>query len=162
MKWLVSLGVVVGLVVAFGSSVAAQVVADRFGGITGTITEVGDSEVLIEENPDESSGSDKSYVRVTPDTRITRRSGGAAGFEDLAVGAKVEARFSGPVAESYPTRAEAASIVVLEGGNDGALPDTGGAEPPEIPGMLAVALAAVLVARRLFGRLWRGLRARVL
>lgn len=130
MKRLASTFAILAATVLLGSPAAAQAVAGEFGGITGTITDISGSTVLVEADPDETSGSDKSYVRVTPDTRITKQSGGdkAARFEDLAVGSMVRARFSGPVAESYPTQATAASIVILDGGG-GELPDTGGMNP---------------------------------
>lgn len=155
MKLLALTGVILTLMVF--SALPARAVTDDSGGIRGTVTEIGDSEVLIEANPDEKFGSDKSYVRITPDTRIRKQSDGdriAARFEDLAVGSRVEARFSGPVAESYPTQATAASIVILDAGS-GDLPGTGGPNPAlfGLGFLLAGLLAAGLFRGRLIQRL---------
>lgn len=140
---------------------AARTTAEDSGGITGTVTDIGESEVLIEEDPNERFGSDKSYVRITPNTRIRKESGGknaAARFEDLAVGGRVEARFSGPVAESYPTQATAASVVVLDG-KSANLPGTGGPSPGLLwSGVALVVLAAGVACGRLLRRSWPGLR----
>jgi hypothetical protein len=60
---------------------------------------------------------DKADVAITRATKITRRIGGAQHeipFDSLMVGMKVEATFTGPVMESYPVRATAESIVVIE------------------------------------------------
>ncbi|HVK39799.1 MAG TPA: hypothetical protein VNA88_14780 [Candidatus Kapabacteria bacterium] len=60
---------------------------------------------------------DKADVTVTRATTISRRRGGALEpitFDSLRVGMLVEATFTGPVAESYPVRATAASIIVIE------------------------------------------------
>lgn len=100
-------------------------------GITGTITRVDGRTVLVEEEPAERSGSDKSYVEVKRETEISvRRSGEEvrASFEDVSVGRRVEVVFEGAVAESYPTQARAGSVVILEDGS-GALSDTGGGTP---------------------------------
>lgn len=152
MKVLVLTGVILVLVV-LSDLPTAHAVADEFGGITGIVTSVGDSEVLIEANPGERSGSDKSYVRVTPDTRIWKQSNGdkvTGVFEDLKTGSRVKARFSGPVAESYPSQATAASIVMLDGGS-GDLPSTSGSNPLllGLGVLLAVMLTAGLGARLL-------------
>jgi len=99
-------------------------VPDEPPSIAGTITQVsaqqgGSSDrlgaVLIEEVPAEPSGSDKSSVTVTRATRVYVREGGtlrAATFAELRTGQRAEAWFTGPVAESYPTQARAAVIVV--------------------------------------------------
>lgn len=90
--------------------------------IRGTITNstaaaTGDrlGSILVEAVPSDKSGSDKSSVRVTRDTRILVR--GSAGvssgtFADLKTGQIAEAWFTGPVMESYPTQATASVVVV--------------------------------------------------
>ncbi|MEJ7811062.1 MAG: hypothetical protein WKG32_11685 [Gemmatimonadaceae bacterium] len=99
-------------------------VPDEAPSIAGTITQVsaqqgGSGErrgsVLIEVAPADISGSDKSSVTVTRATRVYVREGGtlrAATFGELYPGQRAEAWFTGPVAESYPTQARAAVIVV--------------------------------------------------
>ena len=71
--------------------------------------------VLIEETPG-GHGDDKSYVKVPHTARVFRKSASGItmiGFTDLRVGQKIEAWFTGPVAESYPTQATAAVILVM-------------------------------------------------
>ncbi len=90
--------------------------------IRGTITNAtaatsGDrlGSILVEEVPSDQSGSNKSSVRVTRDTRIlVRESGGLrrGTFADLRTGQIAEAWFTGPVMESYPTQATASVVVV--------------------------------------------------
>ncbi len=71
--------------------------------------------ILVEEVPSDQSGSAKSSVRVTRETRILVR--GTTGlkrgtFADLLTGQIAEAWFTGPVMESYPTQATASVVVV--------------------------------------------------
>ena len=76
--------------------------------------------ILVEEVPSDQSGSDKSSVRVTRDTRIlVRDSAGIrrGAFADLRTGQLAEAWFTGPVMESYPTQATASVIVVTSKGS---------------------------------------------
>jgi hypothetical protein len=126
--------------------------------IRGWVTEVSPSAevVLVEEDPSEESGSAKGWFAVTGETEILERQDGDLApvpFEDLRVGQVVEADYSGPVAESYPTQGVAGRIVILdevETGNldDGGLavlPDTGGA-PLAVLGVLLV--GGALLARR--------------
>ena len=100
---------------------------DRPADITGIVTDIqpGDtperpSAVRIETNPDEESGSPKMVLAVTRETRVLdRRSGGepqAIEKDALRVGDRVEAWITGPVQESYPSRAAAEAVVVLESG----------------------------------------------
>jgi hypothetical protein len=59
----------------------------------------------------------RADVAITRSTKISRMRGGsieAMPFDSLVAGMKVEATFTGPVMESYPVRATAAAIVVLE------------------------------------------------
>ncbi|MEO6228280.1 MAG: DUF3221 domain-containing protein [Thermomonas sp.] len=80
--------------------------------IAGTITTVSAEHILVEENAAQASGSAKSSLRLTANTRILRRTGGAARATDLKVGQRVQAWVSGPVMESYPTQGTAAVIVI--------------------------------------------------
>src|SRR5262245_51856604 len=89
--------------------------------IRGTLTKVNVSveprTVLVEEKPEESAGSPKASVRLTPETRILKRMAGEverAAPQDLAVGQTVSVWFSGPVMESYPIQATAATVVIEE------------------------------------------------
>lgn len=84
--------------------------------IVGTVTAASPGEVRIEEDPASEAGSAKAVLRITGRTRLLRRSGGAAPAGDLAPGARVSAWVTGPIAESYPVQAEAATIVVEETG----------------------------------------------
>lgn len=159
------------VVLATTAATAAAPAAAQQDGITGFITDLSGTTVLIEENPVEQSGSAKAYVEITAETQIFREQGGElvpVTPEDLEIGQLVEATFVGPVAESYPVQATAGSITVLEAPNGpggagdapsggGALPDTGGATLPAPGALLAGAciLAGVFFrrARPIVGRL---------
>ena len=108
-------------------------------GIRGEVTEVSRSAevVLVEEDTSDESGSAKGEFAVTEETEILDGRGNdpaSAAFEELRVGQMVEATYSGPVAESYPTQGVAGRIVILQGDRTddpddaglSALPDTGG------------------------------------
>jgi hypothetical protein len=71
--------------------------------------------VLIEENPDEEAGSQKDSVTVTRATKLFEQRTSdltQVGFDDLEVGQRARAWYTGPVAESYPRQATAKVIVV--------------------------------------------------
>ena len=71
--------------------------------------------VLIEEVP-AGHGDNKSYVRLPRTALLLRRTTTGlerVGFSDLRVGQKVDAWFTGPVAESYPTQATGRTLVVV-------------------------------------------------
>ena len=71
----------------------------------------------IEGRKDEDTEYDRADVTITRETTIARRRGGMQEplpFDSLRAGMKVEATFTGPVMESYPVRATAASITILE------------------------------------------------
>ena len=127
--------------------------------VRGEITEVSRSAevVLVEEDPSDESGSAKGEFAVDDETEILEQQDGdlaPVAFEELRVGQLVEATYSGPVAESYPTQGVAGRIVILEGGrtddpDDGGLsvlPNTGGAP---LAGVLLIggALLILRVAR---------------
>ena len=122
--------------------------------IRGTITEVSRSAevVLVEEKPSGESGSAKGEFAVTGETEILEQRGqdlAPVSFENLRVGQMVEATYTGPVAESYPTQGVAGRIVILEGDDGPAvLPDTGGAPLPVLALLL---IAGGLLVRRVAG-----------
>lgn len=72
--------------------------------------------LLIEGVIEEDTDFDRAFVSVTEETQIFEQVGQSrrpVDFEALAVGQRVEARFLGPVMESYPVQATAAEIVIL-------------------------------------------------
>ena len=148
-------------VAALGVAVAAPALAQSSGNsIRGEITEVSRSAevVLVEEDPSDESGSAKGEFAVDGETEILDERGGdpaPVSFEDLRVGQTVEATYSGPVAESYPTQGVAGRIVILDedgtdnpdDGGPSILPDTGGAPLVVLVALLIVgALLALRVA----------------
>ncbi len=115
MKKSMLLAAMLAMVLAVAAPALAQ--TESANGVRGYITSISGSVVLVEENPADQSGSAKGAFTVTDETRIYKQQGDkqvAATFEDLQVGQLVEATYAGPVAESYPTQGEAASIVILE------------------------------------------------
>jgi hypothetical protein len=142
-------------VVALG--MASPALAQPTGNsIRGEITSVSRSAqvVLVEEDPSDESGSAKGEFAVGGETEILeQRDGDVApiAFEELRIGQVVEATYSGPVAESYPTQGTAGRIVLLDEDGTGnksgrgrtVLPDTGG---PALVGVLL--LVGALLARR--------------
>jgi hypothetical protein len=73
--------------------------------------------VLIEGEKEKTTNVDKALVKVTVGTKIEKLVGGErkpAKFEDLKAGAKAEATFAGPVAQSYPVQATAKSLTILD------------------------------------------------
>ena len=142
--------------------VAAPALAQSPGNsIRGEITSVSRSAevVLVEEDPSDEWGSAKGEFAVGGETEILEQRDGdlaPVAFEKLRVGQVVEATYSGPVAESYPTQGVAGRIVILDqdgtgkpdGGGVAALPNTGGSVLAVLVALLIVgALLAVRVAR---------------
>jgi hypothetical protein len=71
--------------------------------------------ILIEEVPG-GHGDNKSHIKLPRTALLFRRTGTGlepVGFRDLRVGQRVDAWFTGPVAESYPTQASARAVVVV-------------------------------------------------
>ena len=72
--------------------------------------------VLIEGVKERDTEVDRASVTVTAETRLSIERDGVrepAAFTDLKKGQKVEARFTGPVLESYPVQATAGEIIIL-------------------------------------------------
>ena len=126
--------------------------------IRGEITELSRSArvVLVEEDPSDESGSAKGEFAVDGETEILERRDGdlaPVAFEELRVGQVVEATYTGPIAESYPTQGVAGRIVILdEGGTDdrsngglAVLPNTGG---PALVVLVALLICGALLVRR--------------
>jgi hypothetical protein len=71
--------------------------------------------VLIEENPDEEVGSQKDSMTITRVTKLMEQRGqdlSPIRLDDIEVGQRAEAWYTGPVAESYPRQATASLIVI--------------------------------------------------
>ena len=104
-----------------GEPAAVPAPADVRGAITSlTLAEGGAGDVmgtiLIEGVLEEDTSHDRASVTVTNQTLILDNRSGesqAMGFQVLEVGQRVEARFTGPVMESYPVQATASEIVIL-------------------------------------------------
>lgn len=78
------------------------------GGVRGSI--------LIDGEDAAGTGRGKASVDVTEETLIWDMTGSKArkaGFEELEVGQRVQAIFTGPVAESYPLQATASEIIIV-------------------------------------------------
>lgn len=80
--------------------------------IRGPITQMTDRGILVEENPNESSGSNKAFLRLTADTQIGSADGRALTRNELRVGQRVAVWVTGEVRESYPVQATARRIMV--------------------------------------------------
>lgn len=86
-------------------SIAGWVTAiNQTGERTGTIR--------VEERPTESAGSAKAVVRITPATEILRADSASAEFRSFVIGQWVRVWFIGPVRESYPVQADAATVII--------------------------------------------------
>ena len=138
-------------VAALGVVLAAPALAQSpENSIRGEITEVSRSAevVLVEEDPSDESGSAKGEFAVDDETEILEQQNGnlaPVAFEELRVGQMVEATYSGPVAESYPTQGVAGRIVILEEGRSGNPEDGGLAVLPNTGGAPLVALCELLI-----------------
>ena len=85
--------------------------------------------VLIEGSLEEDTEFDRASVTLMAETVIYKQLGEEvveAAFSDLQVGQRVQAVFTGPVAESYPVQATAAEILILAA-------STSGSPAPETP-----------------------------
>lgn len=73
--------------------------------------------ILVEGKLEKDTSYDKASIRISIDTVIyDERSGKKqkAGIKSLKLDQKVEAKFTGPVAESYPVQAQAESVTILD------------------------------------------------
>lgn len=118
--------IVLSIVLALAACTAE--IGDGGADIRGTVTSIHPANpegqasgllgsVLIEGSVEADTQFDKAAVTITGQTRIVQQQGQdrrPASFESLAVGQRVQARFTGPAAESYPVQATAAEIVILE------------------------------------------------
>lgn len=118
----------IGLVSLFLGCALPGATPDGDADIRGTITSIHpantESEekgiigsILIEGVVEEDTEFDKASATITDETRILEQKGEdrrAVGFEALQVGQRVEARFTGPVMESYPVQATAIEVVILK------------------------------------------------
>ncbi len=85
--------------------------------IRGTITTLNVFEdttsILIEGIVEEDTGYDKASVSLPADGAVFAEDGSMASARDLAEGQRVEAWFTGPVAESYPVQATGEAVRIL-------------------------------------------------
>jgi len=73
--------------------------------------------ILVEETSPQGRDYDKASLTITEDTKLLKRVGDecvAFTFDDLSEGVLVEVWITGPVAESYPIRAAAHTILEAE------------------------------------------------
>ena len=97
--------------------------ADIRGSITSIYKATEDStgdiigSILIEGNIEKDTEYDKASVTITKETRIFESKSGnliKASFGSLKPNQRVQALFTGPVAESYPVQVRAKEVVILE------------------------------------------------
>ena len=87
--------------------------------IRGTITKAeltggGIGTILIEGPLSGDTSFDRASVTVASDTEVFSADGSEVEAARLAEGQRVEAWFTGPVAESYPVQATAAAVKILD------------------------------------------------
>lgn len=71
----------------------------------------------IEGAKESNTSHDRATVTITAKTKIVLKSDGGqkpSALSAFAVGQKVEARFTGPILESYPVQATAESVTILD------------------------------------------------
>jgi hypothetical protein len=71
--------------------------------------------ILVEQMPTRSAGYPVAWIAVNRETAVVQRAGGSVSrgsSAELAVGMRVQAWFSGPVAESYPVQATAGTVLI--------------------------------------------------
>ena len=74
-------------------------------------------EILVEGVQEQDTQFDRASVTITDKTRLLEQQGQdrrPVTFESLKMSQRVQARFIGPVAETYPVRATASEILILE------------------------------------------------
>jgi len=117
------------LVLAAAVAVAVSTTAAQEGtkaDVRGTVAEVNLAKpnaagilgvILVEGKKEATTAHDKASVRITTRTKLVKLVGKeckAATIDDLKKGARVQANFVGPVAESYPVQATAGAVLILE------------------------------------------------
>ena len=112
-------------VLVLAGAPSALLAQDRKPDIRGTITKasvLNDAKkvtlgsILVEGQRDKDTSYDKASITILNTTKIEKLAGKdrmPATLDDLKAGVRVEATFSGPVAESYPVQARAASVLIL-------------------------------------------------
>jgi beta-N-acetylhexosaminidase len=73
--------------------------------------------IRVEGVKEKDTAYDKASVRITDKTRIEKLAGKekkAAAFGELKQGVRVQAVFTGPVAESYPVQATAKEVLIVQ------------------------------------------------
>jgi beta-N-acetylhexosaminidase len=97
--------------------------ADIKGSIINIYKAAGDStgdiigSILIEGNIEKDTEFDKASVTITKETRIFESKSGKlikVSFDSLKPNQRVQALFTGPVAESYPVQGTAKEVIILE------------------------------------------------
>jgi hypothetical protein len=71
--------------------------------------------ILVEQIPTRSAGYPIAWIAVEPRTAVVERAGSSVSrgsSAELAVGMRVQAWFTGPVAESYPVQATAGTVLI--------------------------------------------------
>lgn len=94
---------------AIRGSITSRNPANGEGGLLGSI--------LVEGRIENDTQFDKASIAITSQTKIfeqVAQERRPATFEAFQEGQKVEAWFTGPVAESYPVQAVASDVVILE------------------------------------------------
>ncbi len=88
--------------------------------ISPAVTTSGDNKIigsiLIEGAIEQDTRIDKASVKITNETRLLEQIGETrrpTTFQSIKFGDHVQAKFTGPVAESYPVQATASEIVIL-------------------------------------------------
>lgn len=101
-----------------GPGLSASVPANA-ADIIGSITQVQGTEgrlrILVEQVPTRSAGYPIASIAVGRETDVIRRADGATSrgsSGELVVGQRVQVWFTGPVAESYPVQATAATVLI--------------------------------------------------
>jgi hypothetical protein len=101
--------------------------------------------ILIEGELGRGMAFDRASVAIREGTRIYDARAGEpapARFEDLEVGQRVQAVFTGPVAESYPVQAAASRILILESTAIGEVMDRHRAALLSIEGVVGLGIAS--------------------
>jgi beta-N-acetylhexosaminidase len=87
--------------------------------IRGTITNINThnnvTRILVEGIVEKDTNLDKGYMKITEKTKIYKEKEMIeVKVKDLKLGDKIEAKYDGPVMESYPVQGNAQYIIILE------------------------------------------------